>query len=327
MRKTNLTLGLASPDLLGYAGRVIDVVPLRYGTAFKKAFSDPEIFSAFVRDVIGVELEFTHVEQEKAFLAPVGQVDIRFDLFAEDPKHRAVVELQHVRERDAFSRFHYYHLIAQIEQVTTSKSYEPERTVYTIVILTRLPEDENLRFDVASQSSDIVTHDGRPLGLFKHRIVFVNPRALRPTTPPALRKWLELFEDSLDSTIDESAYPHPLFRRVIEAIEVHHLSPREMYWYKEEAIWEDTKSKTFEEGEKKGRDEGREEGLKEGHDQGLKEGLDQGLKEGLRRGILDICDLLGLSLDETQRAHLETLDAEELGRLRERIKTDKSWPV
>jgi len=220
----------------------MEVVPLRYGTAFKKAFSDPEVFSAFVRDVIGVELHFTHIEQEKAFLAPVGRVDIRFDLFGEDASHRAIVELQHVRESDAFSRFHYYHLIAQIEQVTSSKSYHAARTVYTIVILTRLPEDEHLRFDLASQTSDLVTHDGRALGLFQHRIVFVNPRAIQPTTPKALRQWLLLFEDSLDSSINEAAYPDPMHRRVIEAIEMKHLSPKDMYWYKEEAIWEETKS-------------------------------------------------------------------------------------
>jgi hypothetical protein len=33
------------------------VAPLRYGVIFKKAFCDPEIFSAFVRDVTGVPIE------------------------------------------------------------------------------------------------------------------------------------------------------------------------------------------------------------------------------------------------------------------------------
>jgi len=305
----------------------MEVVPLRYGTAFKKAFSDPEVFSAFVRDVIGVELSFTHIEQEKAFLAPVGHVDIRFDLFGEDATHRAIVELQHVRESDAFSRFHYYHLIAQIEQVTSSKSYHAARTVYTIVILTRLPEDEHLRFDVASQSSDLITHDGRVLGLFQHRIVFVNPRAIRPTTPPALRRWLLLFEDSLDSSIDAAAYPEPLFQRVIESIEVKHLSPKDMYWYKEEAIWEETKSEERTKGLKEGLKKGLNKGLNKGRKEGLNKGRKEGLEEGLRRAILEMCDLLGLRLEEAHRAHLDTLDVEGLERLCERIKAEKGWPV
>lgn len=144
-------------------------MPLRYGTAFKKAFSDPEVLSGFVRDVLGVDLHFAKVEQEKAFSPPIGKIDVRFDLYAEDTEHRAIVELQHVRTAVAFPRFHYYHLIAQIEQVTSSRDYTIGKTVYTIVVLTRLPSEEHLRFDVASQSSDLITQDGKPLGVFRHR--------------------------------------------------------------------------------------------------------------------------------------------------------------
>jgi hypothetical protein len=304
-------------------GGVIDVIPLRYGTAFKKAFGDPEVFSGFVGDVLGLDLHFTHIEQEKAFLPPVGKIDVRFDLFGEDPDHRAVVELQHVREDDAFDRFHYYHLIAQIEQVSSSKKYQVDRTVYTIVVLTRLPAERDLRFDVASQSSDLITHDGRALGLFKHRIVFVNPRALSPNTPHALRTWMELIEDSLDQRIDESAYSNPLQKKVISAIERSHLTPYENYWFKEEAIWEDTKDGAFREGLKEGRDEG----LKEGHDKGLKEGRDEGLKEGLCKAIVDMCDLLAITLDDARRAQLTALDAEALEALRAQIKHAKRWPL
>ncbi len=309
---------------------MIDVVPLRYGTAFKKAFSDPEVLSAFVRDVLGVELHFTKVEQEKAFLPPVGKIDVRFDLFAEDEENRAIVELQHVREIDAFSRFYYYHLVAQIEQVSSNKKYAVDRTVYTIVVLTRLPQDEHLRFDLASQSSDIITHDGRPLGLFMHRIVFVNPRALSPSTPPALRHWLELFEDSLDRTIDETAFPDPLFRRVIDAIETTHLSPQEAYWFIEEAEWEDTKTAERREGKEEGLREGKEEGLREGERKGRREGKEEGLREGKREGlqqaITDLCDVLGIELNEDRKAQLKHLDIDSLEALRGQMKRAKAWP-
>lgn len=290
-----------------YSGRVIrEVVPLRYGTAFKKAFSDPEVFSAFVRDVVGVELEFTHIEQEKAFLAPVGKVDIRFDLFGEDVKHRAIVELQHVREVEMFARFNHYHMAAQIEQVRSHKVYTPERTVYTIVVLTRLPDDEALRFDVASQSSDLVTLDGRALGLFRHKLVFLNPRCIRPTTPAPIRRWLELIEDSLDEQIDESVYPNPLFQRIIKAIESDRLNPTERYWFFEEAIWEDSKSASY------------KEGIREGHKEGL--------QEGLRRGILDLCEVLGIVAQDERQRYLESLDAPGLEAFRDRLKQEKRWP-
>jgi hypothetical protein len=290
-------------------------MPLRYGTPFRKAFSDPEIFSAFVRDVTGVEFEFTRIEQEKGFPPPVGRIDIRFDLYGEDIKRRAIVELHHAREAEAFSRIHDRNLVAQIEQITSHKDYIAERTVYTIVVLTRLPEDEELRFKPGSESKDIVTHDGRPLGLFNHRIIIVNPHAVTSTTPPALRKWLELLLDSQDHCIDESTYPDPLFRRVIDAIQERLLSGKERYWYREEAIWEETKTTD--------RKEGRDEGLKEAREELFKDGL----KEGLRKRVVDICDILGITLDDFNKAQLESLDVEALEALRERIKKEKRWPT
>ncbi|MCP4347055.1 MAG: hypothetical protein GY795_50590, partial [Desulfobacterales bacterium] len=61
-----------------------EVASLRYGVVFKKAFSDPEIFTAFVRDFLGIEIEIDKVETEKSFGPPVGKIDSRFDLYAED---------------------------------------------------------------------------------------------------------------------------------------------------------------------------------------------------------------------------------------------------
>ncbi|MFZ1234431.1 MAG: hypothetical protein WAQ53_14255 [Thiofilum sp.] len=60
------------------------VASLRYGVIFKKAFSRPEIFKAFVKDILGIELQIDQVETEKSFERPIGSVDSRFDLFAED---------------------------------------------------------------------------------------------------------------------------------------------------------------------------------------------------------------------------------------------------
>ena len=62
------------------------VASLRYGVIFKKAFSNPDIFKAFVKDFIGIELVIDKVETEKSFDPQIGNVDTRFDLFAEDKK-------------------------------------------------------------------------------------------------------------------------------------------------------------------------------------------------------------------------------------------------
>lgn len=56
------------------------VESLRYGVIFKKAFSQVEIFKAFVKDIIGVELEIEKVETEKAFEQRIENVKVEFDL-------------------------------------------------------------------------------------------------------------------------------------------------------------------------------------------------------------------------------------------------------
>ena len=70
------------------------VASLKYGVILKKAFCDPEIFTAFVKNVIGVSLEIDRVETEKEFAPPCGYGKPKFDLFAEDYRHRIVVDIQ-----------------------------------------------------------------------------------------------------------------------------------------------------------------------------------------------------------------------------------------
>jgi len=63
--------------------------------------------------------------------------------------------------------------------------------------------------------------------------------------------------------------------------------------------------------------------------EGRKEGLDAGRKEGqaagLRTGILDLCEVLGVSLTPADHAELEAMDAEALTRLRDRIKRERRF--
>jgi hypothetical protein len=86
-----------------------EVASLRYGVIFKKAFSRPNIFKAFVKDFLGLDLEIDQVETEKSFAPAIGAVDSRFDLFAEDKKNRIIVDIQHARLGDHYDRFLHYH--------------------------------------------------------------------------------------------------------------------------------------------------------------------------------------------------------------------------
>ncbi|HEU4410462.1 MAG TPA: hypothetical protein VFS43_34725 [Polyangiaceae bacterium] len=294
---------------------MLDVVPLKYGTAFKKAFSDPAVFSGFAGAVLGVEVEVERVEQEHGFRPVFGQVDVKYDLFAEDARKRLVVELQHVRENDSFDRFLYYHLIGQAEQIQSASDDRFRRTVYTIVVLTRRPSDPALRFDVAAQDGDLRDLGGAKLGVYGHRLVFVNAAGLRPETPAPLRRWLELIDDSLDQRVDETRYPEPLLQRVLRTIERARVSPEEAYLLKEEAQWESAK--------REARDEGKEEGLREGEARGEA----RGRAEGLRAAVLDLCELLGVEPTGAQRAALAAMGAGELEALRQALKQTRRWPA
>jgi predicted transposase/invertase (TIGR01784 family) len=268
---------------------MLDVVPLKYGTAFKKAFADPEVFSGFARAVLGIDVDVERVEQEHGFGPAFGRVDIKYDLFAEDARRRIVVELQHVREEDSFDRFLYYHLVGQAEQIQSADDYRFRRTVYTIVVLTRLPSTPSLQFDVAVHDSDLRDLQGTKLGVYGHRLVFVNARGLRPETPSPLRRWLELIDDSLDRQVDETRYPEPLLQRVLRTIEHASVSPQDAYLLKQEVMWENAK--------REARDEGRRDGEARGEARGEAKG-----KAG---ALFAVLAARGLAVDEATRARVE----------------------
>ena len=211
------------------------VVPLRYDTAFKKAFGQPEIFCQFAEDVLGINFHTDEVHRGYKFLEPIGQVDIEYDLFAEDPESRIVVEIQHVRERNFRDRSGYYH-----RQVKNSKAYQFDRTVYTIVVLTSPYSETEIDFSVAIADFNPVNEFSRKVDVYPHQLVFVVPRMVNDKTPSGIKAWLELVLDSLDGEIDESRYSSPIFERVIDAVKLGNISPAERRVLKDEESWEDT---------------------------------------------------------------------------------------
>ena len=216
------------------------VVPLRYDTAFKKAFGQPEIFCQFAEDVLGIKFHTDEVHRGYKFLEPIGQVDIEYDLFAEDPESRIVVEIQHVKERHFYDRFLYYHLINLVEQVKNSKAYQFDRKVYTIVVLTSPYSENEINFSVAITDFNPVNEFNLKVEVYPHQLVFVVPRMVNDKTPTGIKAWLELVLDSLDGEMDESRYNSPIFEQVIEAVKLDNISPTERRILKDEESWEDT---------------------------------------------------------------------------------------
>lgn len=281
---------------------MIEVVPLRYGTAFKKAFSDPLAFHALAQAALGIEFMPDRVEQEYSYREPVARVNVAYDLFAEDTSRRTIVELQHVRDDSSYDRFLYYHCVGLIEQIVSSDRYVFDRDVYTLVVFSRWPEDPSLRFGRAVCDLDPVTDEGGKLGVYRHRLVFINARAPMDRLPPALRPLMGLFDDTLDGHVDETRYRDEVSQNILSRIRREGMTPAENAQLKDEASWESAK---------------REERA---------EGRAEGRAEELRTSIADLCDAYGITLTEAQTAELSSLDLAALTALRTSLKKQRAWP-
>lgn len=280
---------------------MLDVVPLRYGTAFKKAFSDPLAFHALVKAAVGIEFMPDRVEQEYTYREPIARVNVAYDLYAEDTARRAIVELQHIREDASYDRFLYYHCIGLAEQIASSERYRFERDVYTLVVFTRWPDEPAMRYGRAVCDLDPVTDEGRRLGVYRHRLVFINARAPLDRVPPELRPLVGLIEDTLDGQVDEARYPDEVSQHILSRIRRERLTPEENARVKEEGTWEDVKR----DAELKGRAEA---------------------LRALRTAIADLCEAYGLSLTAGQEAELSRLDLAGLEALRLHLKARRGWP-
>ncbi len=200
------------------------VASLKYGVIFKKAFSRPEIFTAFVRDILGVTIEIDHVDTEKSFTPVIGQVNAQFDLFAEDKKNRIIVDIQHTRHADHYDRFLHYHCMALMEQIKTAKNYRPEITVYTIVVLTSGDKHKN---DVSIIDFDPKNLKGESVGEIKHKVIYLCPKYVNNETPVAYKEWLEAIDDSLDEVVDEQHYKNRAIQSIFNIIEKEDITPDE----------------------------------------------------------------------------------------------------
>ena len=60
-------------------------------------------------------------------------------------------------------------------------------------------------------------------------------------------------------------------------------------------------------------------------EKGRQIGVVEGTKKGLLAGLLDLCDVLGLSVDPPRRAELEAMDVPELEAVARRLKATRAW--
>jgi hypothetical protein len=171
---------------------------------FKKAFTDKTVFKAFVRDILGIEVEVEKIETEKKFAPSIGYVDFELDIFAETTDKRICIEIQRVEYDHHFDRFLHYFLMLIAEQQRSSKEYGIDRTVYVIVVLTApytISEKNGkpILDEVLLLKFNPQTLQGEIRDLYGHQFVCLNPNHPNQETPPQVRDWLDLIYQSIHS--------------------------------------------------------------------------------------------------------------------------------
>ncbi len=237
------------------------VASLRYEVIFKKAFCNIDVFKAFVKDFLGIDLKINKVETEKKFDPPIGNVDSRFDLYAEDLENRVIVDIQHRRYDDYYDRFLHYHCAALLEQIGNAKNYSPKLTVFTIVVSTSGTKEDVAIAEINFDPVDFFTK--QHLNKIQHRILYVSPKHINQNIPEPYRQWLMLIQDSLDEKVDESAYQHPEVLKAIDLIKCDGLTPQDRARMKDEYSLEQANKKEKQEEFEKGLLMGKVKGIEE----------------------------------------------------------------
>jgi len=280
------------------------VASLRYGVIFKKAFAQPDVFKAFVKAVLGIDLEIDHVETEKSFDPLIGKVELRFDLFAEDLKNRIIVDIQHARYEDHYDRFLHYHCAALLDLIDSSKSYRPDVRVFTIVVLT---SGDRYKKDVLTIDFDPKDLDGLGVGEISHKLIYLCPKYVNSETPSDYREWLEAIQDTLDEQVDDSHYRHGAIQKIFTTIEKDHITPKEraemIEEYNRAELARKEALESWHEGKELGRLEGKLEGKQEGKLEGKLESKLEIAKSMVAEGFaLDtIAKLTGLTTADLEK--------------------------
>ncbi|MDM8558178.1 Rpn family recombination-promoting nuclease/putative transposase [Candidatus Parabeggiatoa sp. HSG14] len=275
---------------------MIEVAPLRYGVIFKKVFSKPHIFTAFVKDMLGIEIKIDIVETEKSFSPIVGSVDSRFDLFAQDKENRLIVNIQHKRYEDHYDRFLHYHCVALIEQITSSANYKPDMQVYTIVVLT---SGDKHKTDVLITDFSPKKLDGTRIAEIQHKIVYLCPKYVSDKTPKPYQEWLKAINDSLDRQVEESDYQNEVIQEVFSLIKKDKISPQECARMKDEYSDEEY----LQEQAQKAMKEGMEKGMKKGMEKGMEKGVSMVAKKMKEAQVATetIMEATGLSIEQIEK--------------------------
>ncbi len=200
---------------------------------FKKAFTDKIVFKAFVKDVLGIDIEVDKIETEKKFDPKIGYIDFELDIYAESVDKRICIEIQRVEYDHHFDRFLNYFLMLIAEQQKSAKEYSIDQTVYMIVVLTqkytiREKDGKAIKDELLFINLNPQTISGEIRDLYGHQFVCLNPNHPEESTPPQIRDWLNLVYQSIHNS------EHPILntnnagiKKAAELISFENLTPEE----------------------------------------------------------------------------------------------------
>ena len=171
---------------------------------FKKAFTNITVFKAFVKDILGIDVDVNKIETEKRFSPKIGYVDFELDIFAETIDKRVAIEIQRVEYDHHFDRFLHYFLMLIAEQQKNAKEYNIDQTVYLIVVLTapytiNEKNGKPIKDEVLTIELNPKTLKGEIRDLYGHQFVCLNPNHPKKDTPQRIRDWLDLIYQSIHS--------------------------------------------------------------------------------------------------------------------------------
>ncbi len=201
---------------------------------FKNVFTDVEIFTAFVKDVLGIDIIIDKVETEKILPSKVSAVKFRMDLYAEDTTNRTVVEIQKVDYDYAYDRFSHYFHANLVDLQKSSQDYSYAKDVYVIVVVTSAYKIKNkngklLRDDVLITDTNPRTLKGDKRYMHDHKLVMLNAIHANDDTPKAIKDWLDLIVESMKEEQDLSKIntDNPAINKAVNRAAVDDLTPEE----------------------------------------------------------------------------------------------------
>ncbi len=201
---------------------------------FKKVFTDVEVFTAFVKDVLGIDIHIEKVETEKVLPSKVSAIKFKMDLFAEDKETRTIVEIQKVDYDYTYDRFSHYFLANLVDVQRKSDDYAYDKEVYVIVVVTSAYKISDItgkpiKNDVLITDINPRDLNGQIIRMTNHKMLILNPTYIQPDTPESILDWLNLIAESMKNpenpTLNKSK---PAIMKAAKLAEKEKLTPEQL---------------------------------------------------------------------------------------------------